>query len=94
MKKLNFVTLAISSVIIVSTLLGGCKGVAPAPNTSPEPSLKQIQTGDNRNLLFIPPILEDRDPDPSTSSIELIAQKSTKKFIEGKITETYGYNGG
>ena len=76
--------------------------MAPTPNTSSEPSLKQIQTdenksvktAENRNLLFIPPILEDRDPDPSTSSIELIAQKSTKKFIEGKITETYGYNGG
>lgn len=43
--------------------------------------------------LPIPPILEDKNPDPDRADFELVVQKSTTSFFEGKYTETYGYNG-
>ncbi len=43
--------------------------------------------------LPIPPLLEDKNPDPDRADFELVVQKSTTSFFEGKYTETYGYNG-
>ncbi|SEA24536.1 Multicopper oxidase with three cupredoxin domains (includes cell division protein FtsP and spore coat protein CotA) [Thalassobacillus cyri] len=43
--------------------------------------------------LPIPPLLEDKNPDPDKAEFHLTAQQSTKEFLKGKETETLGYNG-
>lgn len=43
--------------------------------------------------LPIPPILEDENPDPGKAEFSLVAQKGSMEFLEGKKTDTYGYNG-
>ncbi len=48
---------------------------------------------DATNLLPIPAILEDKNPDPNQADFELVVWKSTTAFFKGKYTETYGYNG-
>jgi FtsP/CotA-like multicopper oxidase with cupredoxin domain len=88
-------------MFVVSALFPSCDGstapTAPFPQQSPtpipSPESKPVEVNGTRNLLFIPPILEDEDPSPTSSSFTLIAQESTKEFLQGKDTETYGYNG-
>lgn len=67
--------------------------IAPQETPIPVPESKQVDIRNNGNLLFIPPILEDKDPDPNEANLELIATKSTMEFFPGKKVETYGYNG-
>ncbi|MFC4767680.1 multicopper oxidase family protein [Effusibacillus consociatus] len=43
--------------------------------------------------LLIPQILEDQNPSSELAEYNLTAQRSTKEFIKGIKTETYGYNG-
>lgn len=43
--------------------------------------------------LPIPPILEDENPDPDKAEFTLVAQQGSKEFLEGKPTDTFGYNG-
>lgn len=57
--------------------------------------------GDNNNKsleqdgqpLPIPPLLKDENDEPGKAEFTLIAQKGSKAFINGKETDTYGYNG-
>jgi FtsP/CotA-like multicopper oxidase with cupredoxin domain len=87
-------------MLVVSAVFVSCDGAdtssTPLPQqspTPPSPESKPVEHNGTRNLLFIPPILEDEDPSPTSSSFTLIAQESTKEFLQGKDTETYGYNG-
>jgi FtsP/CotA-like multicopper oxidase with cupredoxin domain len=87
-------------MLVVSAVFVSCDGAdtssTPLPQqspTPPSPKSKPVEHNGTRNLLFIPPILEDEDPSPTSSSFTLIAQESTKEFLQGKNTETYGYNG-
>jgi len=43
--------------------------------------------------LPIPPILEDENPDPGKAEFSLVAQNGSMEFLEGKKTDTFGYNG-
>jgi len=43
--------------------------------------------------LPIPPLLEDKNPDPDKAEFHITAQNATKEFISGVETETMGYNG-
>jgi blue copper oxidase len=43
--------------------------------------------------LPIPPILEDKNPDPGKAEFSLVAQKGSMEFLKGKETDTFGYNG-
>ncbi|MFC5591643.1 multicopper oxidase family protein [Sporosarcina soli] len=43
--------------------------------------------------LPIPPILKDENPDPDKAEFNLVAQKGSMEFLEGKKTDTFGYNG-
>ncbi|KMY52536.1 multicopper oxidase [Bacillus sp. FJAT-27231] len=43
--------------------------------------------------LPIPPILKDENPDPNKAEFSLVAQKGSMEFLEGKKTDTFGYNG-
>lgn len=45
------------------------------------------------NALPIPPLLEDMKPSGDEAEFYLKAQKSTKAFLNGIETETFGYNG-
>jgi len=49
--------------------------------------------GDSNVKLPIPPILEDKNPEPNKSEFDLIVQYGTKEFRKGYETETLGYNG-
>jgi FtsP/CotA-like multicopper oxidase with cupredoxin domain len=87
-------------MLVVSAVFVSCDGTdtssTPLPQqspTPPSPESKPVEHNGTRNLLFIPPIIEDEDPSPTSSSFTLIAQESTKEFLQGKDTETYGYNG-
>ena len=78
---------SIGAILCVAALLTGCvHSVPPAatPTTGP---------AGGKNALFIPPILEDTDPDPMSSSLTLVARESSREFLHGKTTRTYGYNG-
>jgi len=46
-----------------------------------------------KSPLPIPPLLEDKNPDPNKAEFHLVAQNATKEFITGVETETMGYNG-
>lgn len=46
-----------------------------------------------KQSLPIPEILEDEDPDPSKAAFTITAQKGMTEFIDGRKTETFGYNG-
>src|SRR5699024_12114132 len=46
-----------------------------------------------KTTLPIPEILEDENPDDDQAEYHLTAQKSSKTFVRGIETETYGYNG-
>ena len=101
MRKLILYTPVICFILVVSALLASCNEATAPTNTSPQlspttipsPESKTVEVNGTRNLLFIPPILEDEDPSPTSSSLTLIAQESTKEFLQGKNTKTYGYNG-
>ncbi|GAA0330709.1 multicopper oxidase domain-containing protein [Bacillus carboniphilus] len=55
--------------------------------------LKNGLSGESQKPLPIPALLGDQDPSPNKAEFFLTAQQSTKEFIEGKMTPTYGYNG-
>ena len=101
MKKLILNSLTFCYMLVVSALLASCNGAtAPtppshqiSPTTTPSPEQKPIEVNGTKNWLFIPPLLEDEDPSPTSSSFTLIAQESTKEYLQGKSTKTYGYNG-
>lgn len=46
-----------------------------------------------KNSLPIPLLLEDKNPADDVAEFYLKAQKSTKSFLDGVETESYGYNG-
>ncbi|OGO17020.1 MAG: copper oxidase [Chloroflexi bacterium RBG_16_48_7] len=91
--------LKLSAVFILFTVMelaifSGCDLDVPSTNplSQQTPATKGVSTGENRNLLFIPPILDDKDPGQSEAKFELTVRKSSKEFFPGKKTETYGYN--
>jgi blue copper oxidase len=47
----------------------------------------------NRNVLKIPVLLEDKNPDPNVADFELEAQAGRTEFMSGLMAETLGYNG-
>lgn len=51
------------------------------------------ETTNHQTPLPIPPLLEDQNPAENIAEFQLKAQKSTKVFLNGIETETYGYNG-
>jgi len=83
MKKLGLAALTVCCLLMVSVLFVGC--VSP-------PGPKPGRGGINHRL-FIPPILEKEDLGATGSRLKLTAQESTKEFLLGKQTRTYGYNG-
>ena len=99
MNKLRLGIVVICFIVVALPVPAGCgpsaSSATPAPQQTPERASesKPPSIVDNRNSLFIPPILEDKDASPSNASLELMAVKSTKEFFPGEKTETYGYNG-
>lgn len=47
----------------------------------------------SQNLLKIPELLEDINPDPNITEYQLNVQEGQTEFIEGKLADTMGYNG-
>lgn len=47
----------------------------------------------NQTTLPLPEVLKDQDSDPDISEFHLIAQTGFSEFLEGKKTDTFGYNG-
>lgn len=47
----------------------------------------------SQNLLKIPELLEDINPDPNITEYQLNVQIGQTEFIEGKLADTMGYNG-
>lgn len=54
---------------------------------------KDEDTPVSGNELKIPTLLQDLNPDPLVTDYELKAMEGQSEFIEGKKTDTYGYNG-
>lgn len=95
MSKLGLSAVLILFTVIELAIFSGCDVAIPPTNplSQQTPTPKAVGVNDNRNLLFIPPLLEDKDPNQSEASLELTVRKSSKEFFPGKKTETYGYNG-
>jgi len=55
--------------------------------------MKNDSFADGGTSLPIPPILKDENQDPGKAEFTLVAQKGSMEFIEGKPTDTFGYNG-
>ena len=60
--------------------------------TNPDQSNNKSISTDEPSLP-IPPLLEDKNPDPDKAEFHITAQNATKDFISGVKTETMGYNG-
>lgn len=80
------VIIAISIIIVGGVLLNFIKNTDRPLNLNNN----SLQTN---NALPLPPLLEDQNPSPNKAEFTITAQESTKQFIEGKVTQTYGYNG-
>lgn len=55
--------------------------------------MRNESIADGEKPLPIPPILKDENPDPDKAEFTLVAQKGSTEFLEGKATDTFGYNG-
>ena len=55
--------------------------------------MKNDSFADGGTSLPIPPILKDENQDPGKAEFTLVAQKGSMEFLEGKPTDTFGYNG-
>ncbi len=99
MSKLKYITLANLLLLTTLAVFIGCditvSPTIPVPQQDAidSPESKPISIEGHKNLLFIPPILNDKKPNKSTADLELVVNRSTKEFIKGIKTETYGYNG-
>jgi blue copper oxidase len=71
---------------------GGQGGMVDGESDSPE-DMKNKSFPEGSKPLPIPPILKDENPAEGKAEFTLIAQKGKKEFLEGKATETFGYNG-
>ncbi len=89
MSKYNMCQLILVSGIAFILILTGCsfQNKNSPKNDAPLSSPKE------ENALPIPPLLEDRNPSSEEAEFYLKAQKSTKVFMNGIETETFGYNG-
>lgn len=83
-----------------SAILAGCTlNQTPEQTVIIDPTPEQTEVNDpmteanEKTPLPIPPLLEDQNPAENTAEFHLKAQKSTKSFLNGIETETYGYNG-
>lgn len=47
----------------------------------------------SQNMLKIPELLEDLNPDPNITEYQLNVQNGQTEFIDGKLADTMGYNG-
>lgn len=57
------------------------------PQSGSQPSTSTSQ------LLPIPPLLKDQNPDPKKGEFHLTVQQSSTEFFKGKKAQTFGYNG-
>ena len=101
MRRIILATPTICCMLTITALFASCDGSIepstplpqPSPTPTPAPQPEPTDANGTKNWLFIPPILEDEDPNPISSSLNLIVQESAKEFLQGKETKTYGYNG-
>lgn len=49
--------------------------------------------GENQSALFIPPLLEDEDPEEGIGEYHIVAQEGSMEFFPNVQTRTLGYNG-
>lgn len=100
--KLTNVKSATMLVLVLSVfVLVGCMGPdsfnrreeIPPSNNEDASEMTTINRDSDRSPLPIPPLLEDTDPSEERAEFEIIAQASSKAFIEGVETDTLGYNG-
>lgn len=90
MKKYIFNKSLKVSGVAFFLILAGC-----SYNQTPDQSnnSNSLPVAKENTTLPIPPLLEDKNPADDVAEFYLKAQKSTKTFLSGVETETYGYNG-
>jgi FtsP/CotA-like multicopper oxidase with cupredoxin domain len=65
----------------------------PPRNQSANNLTEDVEESQGEVALPIPPLIEDTDPSEDKMAFELIAEGSSKAFIDGVETDTLGYNG-
>jgi len=67
----------------------------PSPLSSSTTDQASISPGrdNSRNVLRIPPILQDQNADPDVAEFELAVQSGQTRFFSDRLTATLGYNG-
>ena len=78
------IRLLLVTLLSALILFQGCQPSSPA---------ETADNGRTGNVLVIPEILEDLNPDPDTSHFELFVQQGETEFFPGLTTDTLGYNG-
>ncbi|WP_404333161.1 multicopper oxidase family protein [Mesobacillus maritimus] len=90
MRKGIGLALALVAITVVSlTLFISNMGMDPINHTENE---SEAITPSEKPLP-IPPLLEDKNPNPDEAEFHLTAQSSTSEFLPGQVTDTLGYNG-
>lgn len=89
MKKIRII---VTSVLFLVILIGGVAYFLTTNGSASDQSNKN-NIASTKTTLPIPEILEDENPDDDQAEYHLTAQKSSKTFVRGIETETYGYNG-
>ena len=93
MKEMNKLDVKIALLIlalVVAVLIFGAIVVLLASDLL-LPSIRS--DGQNENMLKIPALLQDQNPDPHIAEFILDVQSGQTDFLGSRLTETLGYNG-
>jgi blue copper oxidase len=102
LKKVGWAALAIIVLIaaggwfFIKSMGGGMLGGGPGGMMGGPDAVedrKNESLAESEYPLPIPRILEDENPEPGKAEFSLVAQKGSMEFLEGKETDTFGYNG-